>query len=102
MRKRKLGKNNLEVSSLGLGCMGLSSPTAPLLIGSTVSKLIRRAVELGIRFFDTAEAYGPFANEELLGEALLPIRDQVVLATNSASPMDSSRRGRTVDQNAFA
>ena len=81
MQKRKLGKSNLEVSALGLGCMGLSYGYGPAADKQDAIALIRTAVERGITFFDTAEAYGPFANEELLGEALGPFRDQVVIAT---------------------
>jgi len=81
MQKRKLGKNNLEVSALGLGCMGMSfSYGDPKDKGEMIS-LIRSAVDRGITFFDTAEVYGPFANEDLLGEAIEPIRDKVVVAT---------------------
>ncbi len=81
MQKRKLGKSNLEVSALGLGCMGLSYGFGPPVDKQEGISLIRSAVERGITFFDTAEAYGPFANEELVGEALAPFRDQVVIAT---------------------
>jgi aryl-alcohol dehydrogenase-like predicted oxidoreductase len=81
MQKRKLGKSNLEVSALGLGCMGLSYGYGPAADKQDAIALIRTAVERGITFFDTAEAYGSFANEELLGEALGPFRDQVVIAT---------------------
>jgi aryl-alcohol dehydrogenase-like predicted oxidoreductase len=81
MQKRKLGKNNLEVSALGLGCMGLSYGYGPATDTKDAIKLIRAAYERGVTFFDTAEAYGPFVNEELLGEALSPFRDQVVIAT---------------------
>jgi aryl-alcohol dehydrogenase-like predicted oxidoreductase len=81
MQKRKLGKSDLEVSAIGLGCMGLSFGYGPALDKSEGIALIRFAVERGITFFDTAEAYGPFANEELVGEALAPVRDQVVIAT---------------------
>jgi aryl-alcohol dehydrogenase-like predicted oxidoreductase len=81
MQKRKLGKTNLEVSALGLGCMGLSYGYGPAADKHDAIALIRTAVERGITFFDTAEAYGPFANEELLGEALGPFRDQVIIAT---------------------
>jgi aryl-alcohol dehydrogenase-like predicted oxidoreductase len=81
MKKRQLGNSGLEVSALGLGCMGLSFGYGPATEKQDAIKLIRRAFELGVTFFDTAEAYGPFANEELLGEALEPIRDQVVIAT---------------------
>jgi aryl-alcohol dehydrogenase-like predicted oxidoreductase len=81
MEKRKLGNSNLEVSALGLGCMGLSFGYGPAVDKQHGISLIRSAVERGVTFFDTAEAYGPFANEELVGEALAPFRDQVVIAT---------------------
>ncbi|HXD40606.1 MAG TPA: aldo/keto reductase [Ramlibacter sp.] len=81
MQKRKLGNGNLEVSAIGLGCMGLSYGYGPATDTRDAIALIRSAVELGVTFFDTAEAYGPFANEELVGEALAPFRDQVVIAT---------------------
>ena len=81
MKYRKLGVSGLEVSALGLGCMGLSFGYGPETNKEDAIKLIRRAFELGVTFFDSAEAYGPFKNEELLGEALAPIRDQVVIAT---------------------
>lgn len=81
MEKRKLGKSGLEVSTLGLGCMGMSYGYGPAADKNEMISLIRKAVELGVTFFDTAEAYGPYANEELVGEALAPIRDQVVIAT---------------------
>jgi aryl-alcohol dehydrogenase-like predicted oxidoreductase len=81
MNKRKLGTSGLEVSALGLGCMGLSAGYGPALNKQSGISLIRAALELGVSFFDTAEAYGPFANEELLGEALAPVRDRVVIAT---------------------
>src|SRR5207244_193985 len=81
MQKRKLGKSNLEVSALGLGCMGMSFGYGPAADKKEMIWLIRTAVERGVTFFDTAEVYGPFANEELVGEALAPFRDQVVIAT---------------------
>ncbi|MFE0758330.1 aldo/keto reductase [Inquilinus sp. NPDC058860] len=81
MQKRKLGRGDLEVSALGLGCMGLSFGYGPAVETAAGIVLIRKAVDLGVTFFDTAEAYGPFANEELVGEALAPVRDQVVIAT---------------------
>lgn len=81
MQKRKLGSSNLEVSALGLGCMGLSHGYGPAVGKQDGIALIRAAVERGITFFDTAEVYGPFTNEELVGEALEPFRDQVVIAT---------------------
>ena len=81
MLKRQLGKSGLEVSALGLGCMGISYAYGPALEKKAATALIRGAFDKGVNFFDTAEAYGPFTNEELLGEALAPIRDQVVIAT---------------------
>src|SRR5690348_13085087 len=81
MQKRKLGSDGLEVSSIGLGCMGLSSGYGPAAGTQDAIRLIRTAAEHGVTFFDTAEAYGPFKNEELVGEALAPFRDQVVIAT---------------------
>lgn len=81
MQKRKLGQSGLEVSAIGLGCMGLSFGYGPATEKQEAIALIRAAVEQGVTFFDTAEAYGPFANEELLGEALAPVREQVVIAT---------------------
>jgi aryl-alcohol dehydrogenase-like predicted oxidoreductase len=81
MQKRKLGKTGLEVSAIGLGCMGLSFGYGPAVQKDDGIALIRAAFERGVTFFDTAEVYGPFKNEELLGEALAPIRDQVVIAT---------------------
>src|SRR5258706_1744681 len=81
MEKRMLGKGGLEVSALGLGCMGLSFAYGPATDKQDAIKLLRGAYDRGVTFFDTAEAYGPFLNEELLGEALAPFRDQVVIAT---------------------
>src|SRR6202041_947166 len=81
MQKRKLGKSNLEVSAIGLGCMGLSFGYGPAVDKQQGISLIRAAVEHGVTFFDTAEVYGPFTNEELVGEALAPVRGQVVIAT---------------------
>jgi aryl-alcohol dehydrogenase-like predicted oxidoreductase len=81
MQKRKLGKTNLEVSAVGLGCMGLSFGYGPAVEKQQGIALIRAAVDRGVTFFDTAEVYGPFTNEELVGEALAPVRDQVVIAT---------------------
>jgi aryl-alcohol dehydrogenase-like predicted oxidoreductase len=81
MQKRKLGKNGLEVSALGLGCMGMSFSYGPPADKTEMISLLRSAVERGVMFFDTAEAYGPFINEELVGEALAPFRGQVVIAT---------------------
>jgi aryl-alcohol dehydrogenase-like predicted oxidoreductase len=81
MHKRKLGKSNLEVSEIGLGCMGMSFGYGPAHDKQEMISLIRTAVERGITFFDTAEVYGPFTNEELVGEALAPMRERVVIAT---------------------
>jgi aryl-alcohol dehydrogenase-like predicted oxidoreductase len=88
MQKRKLGKSNLQVSALGLGCMGLSFGYGPAVDKQQGISLIRAAVERGITFFDTAEVYGPFTNEELVGEALAPFRDQVVIATKFGFKID--------------
>jgi aryl-alcohol dehydrogenase-like predicted oxidoreductase len=91
MQKRTLGKNGLEVSALGLGCMGLSFGLGPATEKSEAIKLIRAAVERGVTFFDTAEVYGPYVNEEVVGEALAPFRDNVVIATKfgfEANPND--------------
>lgn len=81
MQKRKLGKGNLEVSALGLGCMGMSFSYGPAADRQEMISLLRKAIERGITFFDTAEVYGPYTNEELVGEALSPLRKQVVIAT---------------------
>jgi aryl-alcohol dehydrogenase-like predicted oxidoreductase len=81
MQKRKLGKSKLEVSAIGLGCMGLSSGYGPATEKQQAISLIRAAFERGVTFFDTAEAYGPYVNEEVVGEALAPMREQVVIAT---------------------
>src|SRR5471032_1275181 len=96
MQKRKLGNSGLEVSAIGLGCMGLSFGYGPATEKSDGIKLIQSAFEHGVTFFDTAECYGPFINEELVGEALAPFRDQVVIATkfgfqdgDSKNPLDS-------------
>jgi aryl-alcohol dehydrogenase-like predicted oxidoreductase len=84
MQKRKLGKSNLEVTALGLGCMGMSASYSPIPDRNQMIALLRAAVERGVTFFDTAEVYGPYTNEELLGEALTPFRGQVVIATKFA------------------
>src|SRR6476659_1873500 len=81
MQKRKLGNSGLKVSALGLGCMGMSFGLGPAADKKEMITLIRKAVEKGINFFDTAEVYGPFTNEELVGEALEPFKGQVVIAT---------------------
>src|ERR1700756_2614364 len=88
MLKRKLGKSNLEVSAIGLGCMGMSFSYGPPKDKQEMIELIRSAVERGVTFFDTAEVYGPFANEELVGEALAPFRGQVVVATKFGWKID--------------
>lgn len=89
MQKRKLGNSGLEVSALGLGCMSMSSGYGPAGDKQEMIALIRTAVERGVTFFDTAEVYGPFTNEELVGEALAPIRDQVVIATKFGFKLDA-------------
>src|SRR5437762_2637023 len=89
MQKRKRGKSNLEVSALGLGCMGMSFGYGPAADKKEMISLIRTAVERGVTFFDTAEAYGPFTNEELVGEALAPFRGQVVIATKFGFDVDA-------------
>ena len=94
MQKRKLGKSNLEVSAIGLGCMGLSFGYGPATDKQDAIKLIRTAFECGVTFFDTAEAYGPFTNEELVGEALTPIRDKVVIATKFGFQAGDSKLGQ--------
>ena len=88
MQKRKLGKSNLEVSAIGLGCMGMSFGYGPAAVKKEMISLIRSAVERGVTFFDTAEVYGPYTNEELVGEALAPHRDQVVIATKFGFKVD--------------
>ena len=90
MQKRKLGKSSLEVSALGLGCMGMSHGYGPAGDRQEMISLIQAAVERGVTFFDTAEVYGPFTNEELVGEALAPVRGQVVIATKFGIKIDSS------------
>ena len=92
MQKRKLGNSGLEVSAIGLGCMGLSFGYGPAVDSKTGVALIRAAVERGVTFFDTAEVYGPFANEELVGEALAPVRDRVVIATKFGFDIDPKTR----------
>ena len=88
MQKRKLGNSNLEVSALGLGCMGMSFGYGPAGDKQEMISVIRAAVERGVTFFDTAEVYGPFTNEELVGEALVPFREQVVIATKFGFKLD--------------
>src|SRR5881396_2093976 len=92
MKKRELGKSGLEVSAIGLGCMGMSFGYGPPKDKQEMISLIRKAVELGVTFFDTAEVYGPFVNEELVGEALAPFRGRVVIATKFGFRFDESGR----------
>jgi aryl-alcohol dehydrogenase-like predicted oxidoreductase len=92
MQTRKLGSSNLAVSAIGLGCMGLSSGYGPAVAKEAGIALIRAAFERGVTFFDTAETYGPFTNEELVGEALAPLRDQVVIATKFGFDIDPATR----------
>lgn len=94
MQKRRLGNSNLEVSAIGLGCMGMSWSYGPPKDKQEMIALLRAAVELGVTFFDTAEVYGPLTNEELVGEALAPFHGDVVIATKfgwEANPGDGSR-----------
>src|SRR5213596_2239077 len=95
MKKRKLGKNGLEVSAIGLGCMGMSFGYGPPKDKEEMISLLRAAVERGVTFFDTAEVYGPFANEELVGEGLAPFREQVVIATKFGFKLDP-KSGRSI------
>lgn len=92
MQKRKLGKSNLEVSAIGLGCMGLSFGLGPAVDKQTGITLIRAAFERGVTFFDTAEVYGPYTNEELVGEAVAPFRDQVVIATKFGFKIENGKQ----------
>lgn len=94
MQKRRLGKSNLEVSALGLGCMGMSFGLGPAADKNEMISLIRSAVEKGVTFFDTAEVYGPFINEELVGEALAPFKGQVVIATKFGWKPNADGSGR--------
>ena len=91
MQKRKLGKSDLEVSALGLGCMGMSFCYGPPKDKQEMIALLRAAVERGVTFFDTAEVYGPFTNEELVGEALAPFRERVVIATKFGFELEPER-----------
>src|ERR1700751_5849543 len=99
MKKRKLGKSNLEVSAIGLGCMGLSFVYGPAVDKKDGIALIRAAFERGVTFFDTAQVYGPFANEELVGEALAPSREQVVIATKFGFKFEPEENPRPVGLN---
>jgi aryl-alcohol dehydrogenase-like predicted oxidoreductase len=92
MHKRKLGKSSLEVSALGLGCMGMSFGYGPAGDKQAMISVIRAAVERGVTFFDTAEVYGPFTNEELVGEALAPVRDRVVIATKFGFNIENGKQ----------
>src|SRR5437667_6002912 len=92
MKKRKLGKSNLEVSALGLGCMGMSWSYGPPKDKQQMISLIRAAVERGVTFFDTAEVYGPYTNEELVGEALAPFRHQVRIATKFGFKIENGKQ----------
>ena len=92
MQKRKLGNSNLEVSALGLGCMGMSFGLGPAIDKQQGVALIRAAVDRGVTFFDTAEVYGPYTNEELVGEALAPVRDQVVIATKFGFKIENGKQ----------
>src|SRR6201982_528022 len=94
MQKRKLGKSNLEISAIGLGCMGMSAMYGPPKDRHEMIVGIRSAVELGVTFFDTAEVYGPFTNEELVGEALAPVREQVAIATKFGFDFDPDGQQR--------
>jgi aryl-alcohol dehydrogenase-like predicted oxidoreductase len=97
MQKRKLGSSNLEVSALGLGCMGMSYGYGPAGEKQEMISVIRAAVELGVTLFDTAEVYGPFTNEELVGEALAPFRSQVVIATKFGFKIDAAGKQLGLD-----
>src|SRR5580693_3460525 len=97
MQKRKLGKSNLEVSALGLGCMGMSFSYGPPKDKQEMTSLLHAAVERGVTFFDTAEVYGPFTNEALVGEALAPFRGQVVIATKFGFKIDDAGRQAGLD-----
>ncbi len=97
MRTRNLGASGLEVSALGLGCMGMSHGYGPAKDRGEMISLLRTAVELGVTFFDTAEVYGPYINEELVGEALQPLRDQVVIATKFGFDIGPDARQRGTD-----
>src|SRR5260221_4777576 len=93
MQKRKLGKSNLEVSAIGFGCMGLNFSYGHGLSKEESITLVRQAVDRGVTFFDTAEVYGPFTNEQVVGEALAPVRDQVVIATKFGFAIRDGRQG---------
>src|SRR5437667_3679434 len=101
MQKCKLGRSNLEVSAIGLGCMGMSYGYGPAAEKQEMVSLIRAAVDRGITFFDTAQMYGPFTNEELVGEALAPVRSQVVIATKFGLKLDPNRQQAVDSQPEF-
>ena len=96
MKKRKLGKSNLEVSAIGLGCMSMTGAYGAVVEKQEMISVIRAAVERGVTFFDTAQVYGPFANEELVGEALAPFLGQVVIATKFGFKFEHNGAPRTV------
>src|SRR5436190_9027969 len=93
MKARRLGRSGLEVSALALGCMGLSHGYGPPVEREHAIGIIRAAVDRGVTFFDTAEVYGPFTNEEVVGEALAPVRDRVVIATKFGFDIDPAKGG---------
>ena len=95
MKKRKLGNSNLEVSAIGLGCMGLSFGLGPAADKKEAIAVIRSAVDRGVTLFDTAEGYGPFLNEELVGEALQPVRDRALVCTKFGFKIDEGPNGRS-------
>src|SRR6185437_7279355 len=97
MRTRKLGKSNLEVSAIGFGCMGLSFGYGPPVEKQQGISIIRAAVERGVTFFDTAEVYGAYTNEELVGEALAPFRDRVAIATKFGWKIGADRKAAGLD-----
>src|ERR687883_846618 len=97
MQKRKLGNSDLEVSAIGLGCMGLSFAYGPATDKQEAISLIRGAVERGVTFFDTAEVYGPLTNEEVVGEALAPFRERVVIATKFGFHIDADGKQAGLD-----
>jgi aryl-alcohol dehydrogenase-like predicted oxidoreductase len=96
MKKRKLGNSNLEVSAIGLGCMGMSYHRGPAPDRNAMIALIRKTLEVGVTFFDTAEVYGPFINEELVGEALFPFRKEVIITTKFGSNIENGNLPATI------
>ena len=97
MQKRKLGKSDLEVSAIGFGCMGINFLYGQSMAKEEANNLLRAAVDLGVTFFDTAEVYGPYTNEELVGEALAPFRDKVVIATKFGFKIDPDGQADGLD-----